>query len=562
MRYASTNRRLEEVEPASVRLIVTNPARRIGKEEVEVPAGSYVTLSHCWGKGSKPFCLQKGNLEDFNTKGIPVRELPRSFREAIRFARRLDPEKIKYIWIDSLCIVQDSDRQEDWEYEASQMYQVYRNSYLNISATAARNGEDGIYAYREPRHLWESEINVNGEIVGLFANQESDETFGADDDPENPTVSSGLSMRDKRRKNILGSKVQRCSVVDPAFWHLKVDDAPVNRRAWVLQERLLAPRVIHFCDDQVAWECGELDAAESAPHGISDLEHRRGIVQQRIRLKDQIFLGEGSPEQAHAKWQRIVERYSKTSLSQAKDKLIAMAGIAELMSHHIGGRYVAGLWEEYLASQLLWRVETVYQHDKFQYPGRRPKQYRAPSFSWAAIDAPQGVRCCETKKQDVLLITVENVAVEHQGTNRFGQVKEGASLEVSCQLLNIRMEKKVRPVQDDSIYTWSVEEHWMPPETTTHASVYLDSPLDDFDDARLVGPDASIQLAPAYKTAKGYVVCLLLRRDSSLRIWPLPYRRVGLTVIPPYVTRSSSVLLDEEGRLRHFDGRMQRITLL
>jgi hypothetical protein len=56
--------------------------------------------------------------------------------------------------------------------------------------------------------------------------------------------------------------LRRCTVFDVSFWTDHVDNAPVNSCAWVLQERILAPRVLHFCYDQVAWECGEFDAAE------------------------------------------------------------------------------------------------------------------------------------------------------------------------------------------------------------------------------------------------------------------------------------------------------------
>jgi hypothetical protein len=98
---------------------------------------------------------------------------------------------------------------------------------------------------------------------------------------------------------------------------------------------------------------------------------------------------EGDADVVLERWLRIVERYSRTSLTQSKDELIALAWIAEQMSKRIGGHYVAGLWANRLAGQLLWRVETVYRYNKFLYPSRRPTEYRAPSFSWASIDAPR-----------------------------------------------------------------------------------------------------------------------------------------------------------------------------
>jgi Heterokaryon incompatibility protein (HET) len=358
----------------------------------------YVTLSHCWGKQEIPRLLDS-NKGDFE-RGIPLKELPPTFRDAIEFARRLD-RKVRYIWVDSLCIVQDN--KDDWARESAQMYNVYRYSYCNISATAASNSHQGIYnkAERNPQLLWEDEINLN--IDGIPRSRS----------PKKTNHEIGLEV-----------PIRRCTIRDLSFWERKVDDASVNKRAWVLQERLLAPRVLHFCEDQIAWECSHLDAAESLPHGVSNMELKFGEVKERVRLKSLVPEDFGSKpieidalrssDVTHEDWKRIVERYSTTRLTLAKDKLIALAGIAEIMATRISGLYVAGLWERYLASQLLWRVNPVYaqshevdntyedpreEDEKSSGPvpchinnkSKRPKSYRSPSFSWAAIDAPQGV---------------------------------------------------------------------------------------------------------------------------------------------------------------------------
>lgn len=64
---------------------------------------------------------------------------------AVRFALRLD-DSVHYIWIDSLCIIQGDP--DDWLKESALMQKVYRNSFLNISATAAENSGDGLYSER------------------------------------------------------------------------------------------------------------------------------------------------------------------------------------------------------------------------------------------------------------------------------------------------------------------------------------------------------------------------------------------------------------------------------
>src|ERR1700733_7877539 len=96
------------------------------------PYTRYVTLSHCWGKEAM-ISLLGSNIDQF-TISIPLSSLSRTFREAIEFTQKLG---IGYLWIDALCIIQDS--QEDWSHEALLMSSVYSNSYLNIAATSSEN---------------------------------------------------------------------------------------------------------------------------------------------------------------------------------------------------------------------------------------------------------------------------------------------------------------------------------------------------------------------------------------------------------------------------------------
>ncbi len=180
---------------------------------------------------------------------------------------------------------------------------------------------------------------------------------------------------------------------------------PWLTRIRVLQERLLAPRVLHFCKDQITWECRHVDAAECFPHGVSKMELSSGRIAERARLKANLLerynfkpLAQdlwNKTRDAHENWKHVVERYSATRLANLGDRLIALAGVAELVSYQIGNKvtYIAGMWESYLASQLLWHVNPKYENGKFIYPQWRPPEWRAPSFSWAAVEAPQGIKC-------------------------------------------------------------------------------------------------------------------------------------------------------------------------
>lgn len=168
---------------------------------------TYVTLSHCWGSVEKQadiFKLRKENLETLCCE-IPLGRLCKTFQDAIVVTRSLGYE---YIWIDSLCIIQGDE--EDWRNESSLMSTVYGNGIVNISATAAKDGSEGLFFQRD----------------------------GEWDDRQWLETSEGDNWE----------------LHDPALFPKAVNLAPISRRGWVFQERCLSQRVLHFTDSQIFLE--------------------------------------------------------------------------------------------------------------------------------------------------------------------------------------------------------------------------------------------------------------------------------------------------------------------
>lgn len=519
-----------------------NEVRLIISREMKDMKDYYVTLSHCWGE-SQPLQLNKDNEEEFKN-GIEVGPaLPQTFLDAINFARRLgivprvrpDQEvdtdtirpRVRYIWIDSLCIIQ-GDR-DDWLRESTQMYEIYNYSYCNISATAATDSGKGLYHSREPQELWEDEINLNVEGI-----------------PAAPGETS--------RANI-----QRCAVVDLSFWRRSVDEAPVNVRGWVLQERLMAPRVLHFCENQVVWECRELDAAESARDGVPNLRLQGGSIVAGGSLKSLVpyqarqSLPETSPTTAtdqsyspadtYNRWKLVVEVYSKTKLTKSEDKLIALSGIAKMVSDQVHDEYQAGLWRHHMEHQLLWRVDPVFVKDNsedghFVYNSKRPQDkegvlvYRAPTWSWAAIDAPHGITYGDITPTGKALMEVHSVKVATVTDDKFGLVEDG-SLMVSGKLKKIQM----NPISDNkkNRYRWNLEN---PESQYEHSNVFLDSQSTDTD---ILGPEGRLYCLLAFECKDQTLICLLLQLENSDSAVE-NYRRVGLTRIPIYESGRDELL--------------------
>ncbi|KAH7028792.1 heterokaryon incompatibility protein-domain-containing protein [Microdochium trichocladiopsis] len=272
----------------------------------------YMTLSHCWGR-LQSTRLQQGNLDFFRRNAIPQEALPKTFRDAIRLARHLGAD---YLWIDRLCIIQDS--LEDWQAESVMMGEVYRNSLCNIAATTALDSSEGCLYPRDPRMLQPTPL-----VDGFYL-------------------------------------CNRTSLDHP--YHLYT-------RAWVLQEILLAPRTLHCADSQLYWSCDGMRVSEEFSGGFtgwtpSMCNHpfhgsskgfveetlRAMIVQMRTADEDLIPSRRGPRpftlvaylhtqpfwSSAVRIWGQLVDIYTRTDLTFDTDRPMAIAGAADAFRPYLG----------------------------------------------------------------------------------------------------------------------------------------------------------------------------------------------------------------------------------
>jgi hypothetical protein len=303
------------------------------RERDEIPLGvRYTTLSHCWGQ------IVLGKLEAANLcerkRGIPLESLVKTFRDAVDITKRLG---VEYIWIDSLCIVQDS--REDWEHESLLMGPVYGNSYCDIAATASSDGRGGCFRARDPHTVLPCLVTIG-----------------------------------------IAGKRQLFYLSDVEVWSESFAGSPLNVRAWVLQERLLSPRVLHFDSDQLVWECNEMIACERHPRGVQAplplIETPRNSF-----LNSFIDTVQQNPERAVLDaWAPVVSAYSACGITRDTDRLIALSGVAMKIRELLpdSPTYSSGLWMRNIERQLTWRVVD---------PRRthRPTEHIAPSWSWASV---------------------------------------------------------------------------------------------------------------------------------------------------------------------------------
>ncbi|CAI6101179.1 unnamed protein product [Clonostachys chloroleuca] len=282
-------------------------------------------------EGKKFLSLKSSNLEAFQ-KRLPDAALTPTFIDAMHATLCLG---YQYIWIDSLCIIQDS--VDDWSKESQKMGAYYSNSICNLAASKASNGGgDGLFAARNP-FLAQSCI-----VKDTWTNTSPQYTFHVHD----------LMTQ-------FGENVYGCELGD---------------RGWVFQETLLAPRVLYFGSDQIYWDCLCLRACEACPIQWIGLSYKNKIGQMPT------YMLSGNCETNRLsdvlRWESVVEEYSSCDLTYPeKDRLVALSGIGRAFGNPAD--YLAGLWRDDIAKQLLWRPG---QHVK------RHTAYIAPSWSWASMN--------------------------------------------------------------------------------------------------------------------------------------------------------------------------------
>ncbi|KAJ4986122.1 heterokaryon incompatibility protein [Stagonosporopsis vannaccii] len=298
---------------------------------------SYLALSHCWG-GNVPVQLKKENLQSWLKSGIPFKVLPKTFRDAVEITKQLG---VRYIWIDSMCIIQDSG--SDWAQEASLMAEVYGNARCTLAALSSKNSSEG--------------CRINPSVQTSL---------------RSPYIELEVEMYRTNRIRIFSKK--------PESWIEEFNgqpsradgetDSPLRTRAWVLQEKELSNCTIYFARGQLLWENGPHKATAQVPW--QDIKPETQSETPRLmqeNLHRQIVGAQQYP------WYELVEDYTSRSLTVATDKLVAFSGLAKRFG---GGRkqYCAGIWNTDLPAALLWQVK--------DYTATRPA-YLAPSWSWASL---------------------------------------------------------------------------------------------------------------------------------------------------------------------------------
>ncbi|PQE19070.1 heterokaryon incompatibility protein [Rutstroemia sp. NJR-2017a BBW] len=347
--------------------------------------GKYITLTHRWTTKTEASGTTAANLER-RMWSIDINELSKTFRDAIDVTRKLH---VQYLWIDALCIVQDS--REDWRREAKNMASIYELAWLNIAGAASEDMEGRLFMERDSRCSRPCRL---------------------------PTALSGLSQIQSK-----GTGDNIYAYLTSDFYARSIFTGFLSRRGWILQERLLSARTVYFGKDEVYWECNYMIASESVPWGwtshsqmakINSFAGSFGQIKQDYRdttadpgsgnfvstmlsaFRTQskrlyIDIQPNALASLYGYWHRIIETYSEKKLTVETDKLPAIHGIAHALHRSRMANqvfevsYHYGIWTADAPSQLLW----------IGVPGDIPMNYLItntirlftdgmPSYTWAS----------------------------------------------------------------------------------------------------------------------------------------------------------------------------------
>lgn len=358
-----------------------NPPRLVDTVNI-VPGCRYLTLSHRWGSG-KVFKLLRANIESLK-KALPVDQLSKTFRDAIDFTREIGGE---YIWIDSLCIIQDSP--SDWENESKKMGDIYLGAHLGIAATGTGDPSGGLFVQRDKKLVEHIPVHV------------------------------GTHVCDEHRHVLHPGHY---SLIWRHVWEHGVEAAPLNTRGWVVQERFLAPRILHFGARQIFWECSTLEASETFPNGLPDTVFSKKTKKATLWLDSKTGNAGEAGKPVLKQWAMAVEAYTGSDLTHDSDKMIAISGLARKSQREsAGSSYLAGLWRKELITQLSWSV-SGYRHKP------RPLKYRCPSWSPFCTESKTFLTLWEIDYPDVKMTTlascIEACTIPKSG-DIFGSIQDG-----------------------------------------------------------------------------------------------------------------------------------------
>ncbi|RDW57116.1 hypothetical protein BP6252_13862 [Coleophoma cylindrospora] len=325
-------------------------------------AAEYVALSYCWG-GPQLFTTTIATIED-RICSIPGNDLPKTIRDAIFVTRSLG---IRYLWVDALCIIQDS--YADKNSEIASMGSIYKSATVTISAACARAVDQGF--------LW--------------------------------TRNSSLMKAYKFPFLLPDGKMGAVSVASFDVRTQRETVEATDERAWCFQESLLAPRKLVFGSRELLWSCQTL---ENEPIAKSNTTYFYDVERLPRSVFDSQYQDKSTCSEKAQIWNTIVEGYTERSITNLDDRLPAISGVAEELARIWNDTHIHGMMRGTLIRNLPWHLrKSLYdsganEKTKSEPLLLTPAISTSPSWSWTSVTSE--VTILELDVVDATLVSVKD----------------------------------------------------------------------------------------------------------------------------------------------------------
>jgi hypothetical protein len=327
--------------------------------------GRYCTLSYRWGDIPHDYVLK----ESFDMLlEMSPEPMPQVFKDAFSVARGIG---VRFIWIDALCIVQPvAGNDEDWLEEGYRMGTIYANSLCTIAATCAVDAHQGFLAVAES---------------GFSGAGYRTDAAPANLDP--PNSSQFFSI---------------------------VSQSPLNERGWVMQERALSRRVIHFTEQGIFWECCMQKSSDR--HGDFDAGNDHGACRHKESLLN-VSRARQTRHLCPVEWFHFIKQYSWAKFTNPHDRLIALSSVARAVEPIIRSDYLAGIWRNDLIRGLQWHCFD---------PETRPRIANVPTWSWASVSGGIEFTALAVNMLSTKLVEILDVQIQpDEGNDSYGYLLQG-----------------------------------------------------------------------------------------------------------------------------------------
>lgn len=341
----------------------------------------YVALSYCWGKIADAKWLTKTNTIQQHLELVDLGTVPATIRDSLHVAASLG---VHHVWVDSLCIIQDSP--SDWETESEKMGGIYRGAILTIAASRSTSSSDGCFN--------RSESSSHFNPLANFICVES-------------RLNNGQTSRLYFEKSVY--MWEPCTAGH--LFDSEVYSSPLSQRAWVYQEQVFSRRLLYFAESQLYWECDHCRLSQDNLYQ-PPVERAYPVLTVSAPL---------STEEVVSAWYYgAVQTYSKRGLTHPDDKLVAISAVAKATYLNRRVKYVAGLWQDSILPGLCW-----YRDGE----GRKNMAYQCPSWSWASQRSGVTYRaldsCKEPDEEFLKMVNISDVQIVPSEKNPFGNVHGG-----------------------------------------------------------------------------------------------------------------------------------------